>query len=56
MKRTQKNVLAVAGVIACVVGITVAIPSFLSQRLVAGIGATILIVAGIILLAIALGE
>lgn len=56
MNLTKRNLLAVAGVIASLVGIVVAIPSFLKENYLAGIIATVLMVGGIILLAIAFGD
>ena len=56
MKKTTKNILAVAGVISSVLGIVGAIPSFLSGRYGVATGASILIVAGLVLLAISFGD
>lgn len=55
MKKTQKNILAVAGVISIVFGLMCAIPSFLDKYEIVGV-AVILVVAGLIILAIAFGD
>lgn len=54
--KSQKYLISVAGVISSVIGIVIAIPSFMKENYTAGTIATILIVAGIVLLAIAFGE
>jgi len=56
MKRQSKNILAVAGVICSILGIVAAIPSFLKEVYAVAIGAVVLIVAGLVLLAIAFGD
>ncbi len=56
MRKQTRNILAVAGVISTVVGIIVAIPSFLQENLGTAVGATVLIVGGLVLLAIAFGD
>lgn len=56
MKQTQKNILAVAGVISTVIGVMGAIPLFLQERFGLATGAVILVVGGLILLAIAFGD
>jgi len=56
MNLTKKNLLAVAGIIASVFGIVGMIPFYLTERYLVGIGATLLLVFGIVLLAIAFGD
>ena len=56
MKKETRNILAVAGVIGAVVGVIVAIPSFLQEKYTAAIGSIILLVAGLVLLAISFGD
>ncbi len=56
MKKTQKNILAVAGVISTVLGLVSFIPSFIQEKFGLATGATVLIVAGLVLLAIAFGD
>jgi len=56
MNQTTKHILAVAGVIAVLLGVVGAIPSFLQNKLVAATGSAILMVAGVILLAISFGD
>ncbi len=56
MKQTQKNLLAVAGVISSVLGIMGAIPSFLQEKYTIASVFTVLVVGGIILLALAFGD
>ena len=56
MKKTQKNILAVAGVIGTVIGVMSAVPFFLQEKFGLAIGAVILVVAGLVLLAIAFGD
>ncbi len=55
MKQT-KNILGVAGIISIILGIIGAVPSFLQERYSLAIGATMLVVGGLILLAIAFGD
>jgi len=50
----KKNVLAVAGIISTVVGVVVAIPTFLSGNIIGGVIGTLLVVGGLVLLAVAL--
>lgn len=56
MNLKGKNLLIVAGIIGVVVGITLAIPSFLHGKDFLGVFAILLLMGGIILLAIAFGE
>ncbi len=56
MNATKRNLLAVAGVISTVLGITGAIPSFLQEKYAFAVVSTIFMVGGIILLAIAFGD
>ena len=56
MNKTKKNILAVAGVIATLLGIVGAIPSFLQSNYIIATISSVLIIGGIILLAIAFGE
>ncbi len=53
MKKTQKNILAVAGVISTVVGVLGAVPLFLQERFGLATGLVMLVVGGLVLLAIA---
>ena len=56
MKLRAKNLLGIAGVIGVVLGIIYAIPSYLQEKYLIATLATILIVGGLILLAIAFGD
>jgi len=56
MKKTTKNILAVAGIISTIGGITGAIPSFLQGNYSLAIGSSIFMIGGIILIAIAFGD
>ncbi len=56
MKTTQKNILAVAGVISTVIGVMGAIPSFLQEKYGLATGLVMLVVGGLVLLAIAFGD
>lgn len=56
LKQTTKNILAVAGVIAALTGVVVAIPSFLQNKVAVGTFAVALMVAGLVMLAIAFGD
>lgn len=56
MNKRTKNILAVAGIISTILGIVVAIPSFLQERYSLATGSTILIIGGIILIAIAFSD
>src|SRR3989344_8734856 len=49
----KKNLLIVAGVTSTILGIIGAVPSFLGAKYGVAVGATVLIVAGLVLLAIA---
>ena len=53
MKKANKNLLSVGGIIAIVLGLLGAIPSFLTSKFGLATGASILVIAGIIMLAIA---
>lgn len=56
MKLVKKNILGVAGVISAVLGIVLAIPSILKEQYITASISGILIVGGLVLLAIALGD
>lgn len=56
MNSKTKNILAVAGVISTVLGIIGAIPSFLQEKYGVAVGATVLIVGGLVLFAIAFSD
>ena len=56
MKLVKKNILAVAGVISTVLGITGAIPTLSQGKYGIAVLSGILIVGGLVLLAIALGD
>ena len=56
MNSKTRNLLAVAGVVSTVLGIVGAIPSFLQEKYGVAVGATILIVAGLVLLALAFSD
>ena len=56
MKKRTSYILTVAGIISSIVGITLAIPSFLQGNYTAGVLATILLVGGLVILAISFGE
>jgi len=56
MGKTQKNILAVAGVISTVIGVMGAVPLFLQEKYGIATGAVILVIAGLVLLAIAFGD
>jgi len=56
MKRTHKNLLAVAGVILVVVGALISIPSFLSKSYPLAITCTLSVIIGLIFLAVAFGD
>lgn len=56
MNKKEKNILAVAGVISTIMGIIGAVPSFLQEKYGLAIGAAILIIGGLVLLAIAFGD
>ena len=56
MKKTQKNILAVAGVISTIIGVMGAVPLFLQEKFGLATGLVILVVGGLVLLAIAFGD
>lgn len=56
MKQATRNLLSVGGIIALILGLIGAVPSFLSKQYGLATGASILVVGGIIMLAIAFGE
>ena len=56
MKKTQKNILAIAGVISTVIGVMSAVPFFLQERFGLATGSVILVVGGLVLVAIAFGD
>ena len=56
MKKQTRNLLGVAGVIATVLGVVGAIPSFLKNELGLALASGLFIVGGIIMLALAFGE
>ena len=56
MKKVTKNILAVAGIISTFFGLVVFIPSLLGDKYGISTGASALIVAGLVLLAIAFGD
>ncbi len=56
MNKTRRNLLAMAGVISTVLGITWAIPSILQEKYTLAVISVILIIGGLILLAISFGE
>ena len=56
MQRRVKNILAVAGVIAVVLGIVGAVPSFLQQQFGLATASVTFIIGGLILLAVAFGD
>ena len=55
-KQTQKNLLAVTGVIATVLGMIVSIPSFFKDQYILATVFSVFVIGGIILLAIAFGD
>lgn len=55
-KQTQKNLLAVAGVIATVIGIVGAIPSLFKDQYGLATVFSLFVIGGIILIAIAFGD
>ncbi len=55
-KMTKKNLILMAGVIGMVSGIMIGIPAFLQGRDWLGAFGTVLMMAGVVLLAIALGD
>ena len=54
--QTRKNLLAVAGVALAIFGIVFLIPLFLKESYLLAVLSTILLVAGIVLIAIAFGD
>lgn len=56
MKSRYRYILGLAGVISSVVGITLAIPSLLKNEYLAASISGVLIVGGLVLLAVALGD
>ncbi len=56
MKQRTKYILGVAGVISAILGITIAIPAFLQNLYTPAIIGTIILVAGLVILAISFGE
>ena len=56
MKKTQRTILAIAGVVGTVFGIVFAIPSTLQANYVVATLSAILIIAGLVILAIAFGD
>jgi len=56
MKKSQKNIVALAGVIGTVLGMVGAIPSFMKGSYIAATLSAMLIVLGLVLLAIAFGD
>ena len=56
MKKQAKNLLAVAGIISMVMGVTGSIPFFLQEKYSLAIVSTLFIIGGLVLLAIAFGD
>ena len=56
MAKKKNYILSVAGIIGTITGITIAIPSFLNNRILLGVVSVLLIVGGLVLLAIAFGD
>jgi uncharacterized membrane protein HdeD (DUF308 family) len=56
MSKKKNYILSVAGIIGTITGITIAIPSFLNNRILLGVVSVLLIVGGLVLLAIAFGD
>ncbi len=56
MKKRMKYLLAVAGVIGSILGIVLLVPAFLKGNYVLATISTILLVAGLVLLAISFGD
>jgi len=54
--KKNKYILALAGIIASIVGITTTIPSILSNKILLAIIGVALLVFGLVLIAIAFGE
>ena len=56
MQKRKKNLLSVFGVIGCVIGIFMAIPSYLNSNYL-GLGiSSLMVIIGVVLLALAYGE
>ena len=55
MKRTAKNILAVTAVVCIVIGVLAGVPSFINSRYVFASLFSLLVLAGLILLAIVFG-
>ena len=56
MKKETKNIVAVLGVISTVVGVIGAVPSFLGENYALGLGFSVVVVIGLVLLAISFGD
>lgn len=56
MRLTQKNLLALAGIISTVLGLIGLVPAFLQERYGLATGSTAFVVLGLVLLAIAFGD
>ena len=56
MKKTKRNILAIAGVSGMVLGIELIIPSFMQEKYTVAIFSAILMVTGLVLLGIAFGD
>ena len=56
MNKRIRNIIAIIGIISGVIGVIGAVPFFLMERFAYAVLATILVVLGLILLAIAFGE
>jgi len=56
MKKKTRNILIIAAVASMGFGITGAIPSFMQERLGIAVASSFLVVGGLIMLAIALGD
>ncbi|HLD10705.1 MAG TPA: hypothetical protein VJB89_01375 [Candidatus Nanoarchaeia archaeon] len=56
MKKTKRNILAIAGVSGMVLGIVLIIPSFMQEKYAIAIFSAILMVTGLVLLGIAFGD
>lgn len=55
-EKTKKNLLIVAGVVSGLIGIFLSIPAFMQEKYIMGMVATILLIIGLILIAIAFGD
>ncbi len=56
MKQTKKNLILLAGIVSTVLGVVWSIPSFLKGLYGVAIGASLLLVFGLVLIAIAFGD